>query len=361
MKRIISLLLTMGLLLSLVSVSFADLTSTMDLPELSETYPGKKTNFGQKNGRIYAKMGPGSSYADAGAYPAGTSATRLTIYFCEDNWVFAEIFYKNGFDRYAYVPCQYVKNADLVTSFKSLDYFEGTTRETVTPLWGPDESYSVGENFSIAENTDLKVYFTENDYAYAEFKSGQELVRMWIPIEMISFENNDSLTEEENDADRNDVPTLSDIYPGKNASIISSDSRIYAKMGPGSNYADAGAYPANSKKVRLTIYFCENNWVFADIIYTNGFERYAYIRQSAVYDSATVPKAEPGYVSGKVNNAVTPMWGPDESFSAGENYRIGKNTKLEVYFTENDYAYAQFKSGEELVRMWIPIDAIDFD
>ncbi len=357
MKRILSGILAICILLSLVSVSFADRASTIGVPELSDTYPGKKTSFRQTNGRVYAKMGPGSNYADAGAYTTGAGSNRLTIYFCENNWVFADIFYTNGFERYAYVPRSSVNNADLVSSFKSLEYFDATTRKAVIPSWGPDEAFSVGDDYTIAKNTALRVYFVENEYAYAQFKSGQELVRMWIPMDVISFGKADSDMDESD----SELPSLSDLYPGKKATLKPSSSRIYAKMGPGPNYADAGAYPTSSGSVRLTIYFCENNWVLADIFYTSGFERYAYIQQSAVYDAAIVPRVELESVSGKVKKAVTPLWGPDETFSAGDDYRIGKNTKLKVYFVENDYAFAQFKSGQELVRMWIPIDMIEFD
>ena len=139
------------------------------------------------------------------------------------------------------------------------------------------------------------------------------------------------------------------------------DDRWYSHAGPGKEYEESGGYLTDNKHSnRLTVYFCENNWVLADIVYSTGFERYAYLPKYAV-DADHVPEVSSlEYYEGVTNRNVVPSWGPDDMFETDGEAAVSANTSVKVFFRENQYGFAEFACSKGTVRMWLPLSSIAF-
>ncbi len=54
-------------------------------------------------------------------------------------------------------------------------------------LSGPASWYDREDVYPAARGTELRIFFVENGYAYAEYTSGTDLCRMWFPVDQITI------------------------------------------------------------------------------------------------------------------------------------------------------------------------------
>ena len=164
---------------------------SQSIPVLSQLFSSVSAKLITHNGRWDSKLGPGYDYASAGGYKTDSQHTnQLTLFYIENGWIYADIVYSTDFERYAYLPQDAVSVSDNIPQISTLDAFDGVITKDTIPSWGPNDSFTRNNNCSISANTIVRVFFQENDYVYAEFSCEKGTVRMWLPIENVSFENN---------------------------------------------------------------------------------------------------------------------------------------------------------------------------
>ena len=119
------------------------------------------------------------------------------------------------------------------------------------------------------------------------------------------------------------------------------------------------------------MYFCEDGYVVASFYYSDYAQRlWTYIPEKSV-DSSAIKRIKKtfdlkGY-EGTISQSTFPIWTLDvENPKDCDWYYLKKGTKVTVYLKEKDYVLAEFygtstvpeKTGK--VRMWIPINCVDF-
>ena len=187
MKRFLSILLLLSLAMCICS-SFAVADTIDSIPVLSQTYPGAGSKLRPVGDRWYSRLGPGKGYDTSGGYKTDSQhKNRLVIFFNEDGWVYSDIVYSNGYERYAYLPDYAVEGGREMRKVYELDYVEATTNSMIVPSWGPSDSFMQHEDCTVTANSPIKVFFKENNYVLAEFSCAKGLARMWLPINKISF------------------------------------------------------------------------------------------------------------------------------------------------------------------------------
>ena len=160
------------------------------------------------------------------------------------------------------------------------------------------------------------------------------------------------------------IPALSSLYPGKKTHLIVRKERWYSQYGPGNDYAKTSdGYKTDSKHSNtITVFYCEGDWAFADIVYSTASEKYAYLPLRAVADSDQMPQiSEPDCFEGVTKTAVIPSWGPGDTFVQDRGCEIAANTVVKAFFTENDYVYSEFSCEKGKVRLWLPLSEISFE
>ncbi len=160
------------------------------------------------------------------------------------------------------------------------------------------------------------------------------------------------------------LPSLSDLYPGSNVvlrSLKDPDARVYSHAGPGNDYLPSGGYkPANQRKI--TAYFIENGWVYCYVQYATAEDRCVCLRESA-FDSlgSELPRTDAltGYEA-VTKEETTPVWGPSDSFHSLASVSLEAGMQVQAFFEENGYIYAEFVSGKDRMRMWLPAGSLSF-
>ena len=160
------------------------------------------------------------------------------------------------------------------------------------------------------------------------------------------------------------LPTLSDLYPGSTAvlrTLKDPDARVYSHAGPGNDYLSSGGYkPANQRKI--TAYFIENGWVYCYVRYATAEDRCVCLRESA-FDSlgSDLPRTDEltGYEA-VTKEKTAPVWGPSDSFHPLASVLLDAGTPVQAFFEENGYIYAEFVSGKDRMRMWLPAGSLSF-
>ena len=160
-----------------------------DIPVLSEEYVGQSVKLtlfkdSEKENRRPSYAGPGSNYAGSGAYKP-YKQSGITAYFIESKWVFVHLSYWTVEDRYLYLPSYAFTSLKNVPTVTSLESVSGKTMEDIIPSWGPGTEYFTFDSFVAKKGIQVKVFFKENGYLYAEYTSPEGLVRMWLPEEKV--------------------------------------------------------------------------------------------------------------------------------------------------------------------------------
>lgn len=227
-------------------------------------------------------------------------------------------------------PC-----VNLLTAYRYGEQKKEKTLLIKYPVPGRNET-----NSSTVEIRDVNSFVIQTDI-------GMEMIANWTGI-----------------APEEQIPILSQAYPGISAKLKTSTNRWQSKFGPGGKYADgSGGYKADKKHSNsLTVFFCENGWVFADIIYSSAFERYAFLPQNAVNASTELPQVtDLGYAEAVLAADTVPYWGPESTYNQNTACSASAGTQIKIFFRENDYVFAEYSCGAGLVRTWLPIENVLFD
>ncbi len=164
-----------------------------EIPVVFEDYyPGATAKIRKFTGedaeakRRQSYAGPGSNYSEAGAYKP-YKVRKVEAFFEENEFIFVHLVYQTVDDRYLYFRKYVFSDLPSVPIVSELDYREAVTLESITPSWGPGAGYSLEKEFIARKNLTVKVFFKQNGYAYAEYESAKGLVRMWLPMDKISW------------------------------------------------------------------------------------------------------------------------------------------------------------------------------
>ena len=162
--------------------------SFKELPILSSVYPAVQTHFVSREERWYSQYGPGNDYAKTseGYKTDNKHSNIISAFFCENDWVFADIVYSTASEKYAYIPLKSVAVSDQIPKISAADYMNGITTTDIIPVWGPGDSFDRDRGCEIKAGTTVRVFFIENDFAYSEFSCTRGKVRMWLPLDAIS-------------------------------------------------------------------------------------------------------------------------------------------------------------------------------
>ena len=160
-----------------------------NIPVLSQLFSGIQTHLVGREERWYSQYGPGNDYAKTsdGYKTDSKHSNAITVFFCENDWVFANIVYSTASEKYAYLPLRSIADPEHLPIISALDYIDGITNTDTIPCWGPEISFIQDKDCKIATDTPVKVFFIENDYAYCEFSCAKGKVRMWLPLDDILF------------------------------------------------------------------------------------------------------------------------------------------------------------------------------
>lgn len=165
--------------------------TTGGIPNLSETYPGSDAHLrisDNESFRVFSNAGPGKSYVSTGGYKPYKQKT-ITVYFEENEYVFADVVYQTAEERFVYLPKKSFDSIGKIPVISNLEYYSGKTTSSVSPSWGPDSRFTTYSKFTAKQGTTLKIFFQENDYVYAEYTCSEGTVRMWLPIDNVEISN----------------------------------------------------------------------------------------------------------------------------------------------------------------------------
>ena len=164
------------------------------------------------------------------------------------------------------------------------------------------------------------------------------------------------------------------------------DSRHQSFYGPGSQYAQAGAYKPK-KVTSLEVLFREGDYVYVKMNYQTAGKRCVYFKASSVADSNVDTVNLAGYPA-RTTTLLIPSCGPgmdyeqvtqrkaskywdytieqimDEFHSAWELYQalqdrkylvhLEAGTRVTVFFETDGWVFAEFNCDAGLVRAWLP-------
>ena len=165
------------------------------LPVFSELFSGTPIRLHllpDKNDRAYSKTGPGN-YLTAGGYKPHQQQ-EMTAYFMDHGWIYVFMDYQTEEDR-----CVYFRKSDFETpipelpDISNIETWEGTVLSDTLPCWGPSSQFNLLSVFPVKEGTQIRAFFQENGYVYAEFEAINTLTeksdtaRLWLPADSVSI------------------------------------------------------------------------------------------------------------------------------------------------------------------------------
>lgn len=158
------------------------------------------------------------------------------------------------------------------------------------------------------------------------------------------------------------VPVLSETYPGSDAHLRKSNDdgyRVYSYVGPGKAFVPSGGYKPYKQR-KITVYFEEDGFVLADVLYQTAEERVVYLPKYGFDSIGNIPVVSNlEYYNGITTASITPSWGPDNRFNSVSSLAVDKGVTVKVFFQENGFVYAEYVCGKGTVRMWLPADNVD--
>ena len=136
--------------------------------------------------RVYAYAGPGKSYVSVGGYKPD-SQRKITVYFEENGFVLSDVLYRTAEERFVYLPKYSFDSIADIPAVSDLPFYQGVTTADLVPSWGPDSRFNAVQSLSAEKGTDVKIFFQENGFVYAEYRCGKGTVRMWLPADGIEI------------------------------------------------------------------------------------------------------------------------------------------------------------------------------
>ena len=140
----------------------------------TRTEPSKK----DPEYRIQAFHGPNKSYSGAGAYKI-KKIVALKVLFSEGGFVYVDVQYKTVGRR-----CVYFQKGELkVKDAQELNLtpHPATTTGSVEPQLGPGYGYAAFTEGALAGGTSISVFFETDGWVFAEFNCSVGKARGWLP------------------------------------------------------------------------------------------------------------------------------------------------------------------------------------
>ena len=163
-------------------------TVTKTVPTLSSLYNKVDTDLVKRSARHEYHYGPGTDYLpdDMGYLADNNHTDTVQAYFIENGWIFAFVQYSTTTSKFVYLKSDAIDTSIILPQFSSDSYFEGTVTKETVPYFSPTDKSKQEEKYKIPTGTKVKVFFQENNRAYAEYTHKDRKVRLWIPLENIS-------------------------------------------------------------------------------------------------------------------------------------------------------------------------------
>ncbi len=153
------------------------------VPGLTERYvpvPVSMPHLEDSSKRRQSQAGPSRQYPGAGAYKP-YKVRHVDAFFVENGYVLVHLEYQTVEDRFLYFPKYVFASLRNVPEIDALEGVPGITPKGTTPSWGPGAGYTTFENWSTYSGEPVTVFFRQNGYVYAEYSTGDGMVRMWLP------------------------------------------------------------------------------------------------------------------------------------------------------------------------------------
>ena len=173
-------------------------------------------------------------------------------------------------------------------------------------------------------------------------------------------------------------------------SLSDSEGRRQAYYGPGSNYAQAGAYKPY-KVLSAEALYREGNYTLVDMDYQTAGKRCVYFRTSYL-TSQSAPAAAPDRFPARTTVSLIPMCGPGLAYEAvvqkepspyadwdlldlvgkfGGSWEIyealqdrtysvvlSQNSLVNVLFETEGWVFAEFECSIGMIRAWLPAEYV---
>ena len=160
------------------------------VPVLSEVYPGFEAHLRISNDndfRVRSYAGPGEAFVYSGGYKP-YQQKEIIVYYEEDGFVLADVSYQTLEERFVYLPRISFDSIGAVPTVSDLEYYHGITTTRIRPSWGPDNRFYSVESLAVDKGAEVKVFFQENGFVFAEYVCEKGTVRMWLPANNIEIE-----------------------------------------------------------------------------------------------------------------------------------------------------------------------------
>ena len=168
------------------------------IPRLSDIYTAIKTTFEPYNMDCNSRFGPGSQYAESGAFEL-KKCSNIQVYYCENDWVLTSLYYSPlAKRRWVYVKKSFIDNMEkelIPVSYDLKSYTGSITKET-NPYWVPElEARYICDRYTLKPGTTVTAYFKDDykQFVFAEFTcwhnkdNTKDKVRLWVPINCVDF------------------------------------------------------------------------------------------------------------------------------------------------------------------------------
>jgi len=135
--------------------------------------------------RVIVHSGPSwSEYTEGDGYKPYKIARADGLFIENDSYILVDMWYTTEGVRREYFTRSAFHSTGGVPEVSFTGYAAVTT-EQVVPRYGPGIKYDKHDNITLAANTELTVYFEEDGYVFADFKIGVQLMRAWIPSDIV--------------------------------------------------------------------------------------------------------------------------------------------------------------------------------
>ncbi len=153
--------------------------------DIAAAYDLVAVNKGDK--RAMAYCGPGKEYREAGAFKTN-KLTRVKGIFTEGNYVLADLDYTGVGKRRVYFRKSAFKNSDSVPSW-DLAGVDAITLAGLKMYFGPGGEYDDFDGEGLPAGSQIRVFFEERGWVFAEFMTSQGMVRAWVEAGAVQAAN----------------------------------------------------------------------------------------------------------------------------------------------------------------------------
>lgn len=126
-------------------------------------------------------------------------------------------------------------------------------------------------------------------------------------------------------------------------------------------YSSAGTY-LNSNTTSIMALWKEavdgGNYLYIEFRCQPAYFRRVYVQNTYFSSTVHIPSASLTPLQSSVTQTCTAYYGPGTEYNRLENSSIESGTRLQVFFEENGYVFAEFFNGMGRVRAYISSDCV---